>query len=136
MLTCISQFLERIYHHDELLERIDAKSKILLGDVQALEILAHIIYYLLTLFGLFLDDTDLTDDLLRKLLGLFYLLADLDVHHRMLVDLINQLLVHLCQLSVQLLDLLVQADERLLVGELGVEIGDGVEVWLFELLAH
>lgn len=136
MLAGVSQLFQRVDHHDELLEGVDAEGEILLGDVQTLEVLAHIIHDLFALLGLLLDDADLADDLLRQLLGLLDLLADLDVHHGVLVDLVDELLVDLGQLGVQLLDLLVQPDERLLVGELGVEVGDGVEVWLLELLAH
>lgn len=136
VLAGVPQFLERVDHHDELLEGVDAEGEVLLGDVEALEVLAHIIDYLLALLGLLLDDADLADDLLRQLLGLLDLLAYLDVHHGVLVDLVDQLLVHLRQLRVQLLDFLVQADQRLLVGELGVEVGDRVEVGLLELLAH
>lgn len=65
MLAGVSQLFERIDHHDELLERIDAEGEVLLGDVQTLEILAHIIHDLFTLLGLLLDDSDLADDLLR-----------------------------------------------------------------------
>lgn len=65
MLAGVSQLFERIDHHDELLERIDAEGEVLLGDVQALEILAHVIHDLFTLLGLLLDDADLADDLLR-----------------------------------------------------------------------
>lgn len=100
MLACISQFLQGIDHHDELLKCVNAKGKIFLGDVQTLEILAHIIHDLFTLLGLLLDDADFTNDLLRELLGLLDLLADLDVHHGMFMDLIDQLLVHLSQLSI------------------------------------
>lgn len=54
----------------------------------------------------------------------------------MLVDLVDQLAIDLPQLGIQPLDLGVQTDQRLFVGEARVEIGDGVESRLLELLAH
>jgi hypothetical protein len=53
-----------------------------------------------------------------------------------LVDLVDQFLVDIGEFEVELLDLLVEADQRLLVGELGVEVCNGVEVGLLELFAH
>jgi hypothetical protein len=50
----------------------------------------------------------------------------------MLMNLLYQLLVHLRQLTVERLNLLVQPRQRLLIGELGVEVGDGVEVDLLK----
>lgn len=54
----------------------------------------------------------------------------------MLVDLLDQLAVDIPQLGIQPLDLGVQTDQRLFVRETRVEVGDGVESRLFELLAH
>lgn len=54
----------------------------------------------------------------------------------MLVDLLNQLAVDLTQLSIQSLNLGVQTDQRLLIGETRVEVSNWVESCLFKLLAH
>jgi hypothetical protein len=54
----------------------------------------------------------------------------------MLVDFVDQLLVDLGQLRVELVNLLVEADEGLLVGEFVVKVGDRVEIRLLELFAH
>jgi hypothetical protein len=54
----------------------------------------------------------------------------------MLVDLLNQLPIDFAQLCIEALYLPIQADQRLFVGELSVEICDGVKVGLLKLLAH
>lgn len=136
VLAGIPQFFKGVDHHDELFESIDAESQIFLSDVQRLEILAHIVDNLLALLGLFLNDADLTDDLARQCSCLFDLFADFDVHHGVLVDLLDELPVDLAQLCVEALYLPIQSDQRLLVGELSVEICDGIKVGLLKLLAH
>lgn len=136
MLTGIPQFLQGIHHHDEFLQCIDTESQVLLGDVQRFQILTHIVYDLLTLPRLLFDDADLTDDLSGKSPRLLDFFAYLDVHHGVLMDLLNQLTIDITQLSIQSFDLSVQPDQRLLVREARIEVSDGVESRLFELLAH
>lgn len=111
MLTCHTKLLQGIDHHDELLECVDAECQILLGDIQTLQILAHIKYDLLALLGFVLDYPDLADYLARELLGFLYLFGYLYVHHSVFVDLLDQLFVHATQLAVQFINLGVKAHQ-------------------------
>ncbi len=89
MLARFPQFLNRINHHDKLLKRIDTKSKILLSNIKTFQILAHIIHNLLTLLCLLFNGPNFGDDLLGQGLRFFYFLSDFDIHHCMLVDLVD-----------------------------------------------
>lgn len=64
-LTAVSQFLEGIHHHNELFQGIDAESQVFLGDVEAFQVFAHLVYDFFTLRRLLSYDTDLPYHLFR-----------------------------------------------------------------------
>lgn len=52
------------------------------------------------------------------------------------MDFINELLIDFAEFFVEFLNLIVQTDEGLFVGESLVEVSNGVKVGVFELIRH
>lgn len=93
LLAVVPELLEGIHHHDELLQGVDAEGEVLFGNVKAFEILAHLIYDFLALGSFFLDDPDFADDFLGELSGPADLLRHMNIHHRVFVDLLDEVAV-------------------------------------------
>lgn len=61
MFAGVTQLLEGVDHHDELLECVDTECQVLLGNVKRLQVLTHIVHDLLALLRLLLYYPYLTD---------------------------------------------------------------------------